>query len=597
MRKAAFLVLLLVPGMFVHGQNVPASVNLDSYGVRVEPDKRVMAVLATLEMARSLDPKDSGARLIKTPLSEMGNAYRAELDRDNAALPEDLRKKISVFVTSYKNRHSKLSDSDLLAPFISMAYALQPAPELGDPIVTSDLPGELLDVLDFAPLVREFYRRSTFSGKMSDYVKEYSADADATIRPSAREMVSELLDYLHTKPRLVYVERVKTTIKKPGSKDAVEGTTAKEHERRFVIVPEMLAPKGTINFLNIRDDYYVVVPPGTDLSVSEARRAFLRFVVDALVLERSKDIDPLREWGTSSLDEIRKANTAISPDLFIAVSRSLVAATDIRERQKIVERVALQRAQAAIARLKTDEEKKAYTQNTYGPYAASLTDEATLQMYEEYQKGAVFVFFFYDELKGVEDSGFDIASSLKEMMAGFDPAKEKDRIATTAASRSRAIAAREERKKHPQAADPVASNPVVTNLMQIQKTIEAKDYTKADADLKALIASYPNEPRIYYNMGRVAGLMAVDLTDTDKQTAKLREAQEAYSNVIRYATPDTDKALLSLTYVALGRIYEFANENEYALKLYNKAIEIGDVPSGGFKDALTAKQRLLKPQP
>ena len=52
-----------------------------------------------------------------------------------------------------------------------------------------------------------------------------------------------------------------------------------------------------------------------------------------------------------------------------------------------------------------------------------------------------------------------------------------------------------------------------------------------------------------------------------------------------------------LTYVALARIYEFANDNEYAVKLYDKAIEIGDVPSGGFRDAIAAKQRLLKPQP
>jgi tetratricopeptide (TPR) repeat protein len=597
MRKAVFPFLVLALAVLAHGQNVPASFNLQSYGVRVEPDKRVMAVLATLEMARSLDPRDSGARLIRTPLSDKGNAFREELDRDNAALPEDLRKKISVFVTSYKSRHSKLNDAELVAPFISMAYALQPAPELGDPNVTSDLPGELLDVLDFAPLVREFYRRSTFAGKLNDYVREYSTDADAAVRPSAREMVSELLDYLHTRPRLIYVERVKTTIKKPGSKQAIEGTTSKEHERHFAIVPEKLAPKGTINFLNIRDDYYVIVPPETDLSVSEARRAFLRFVIDALVLEHSNDADPMREWGKTALDEVRKTNSGVSPDPFLAISRSLVAAVDIRARQRIVEQVALQQAQARIAAFKTDDEKKAYTLSTYEPYAASLNDEAMQQLYDDYLRGAVFVFYFYDELKGLETSGFDIAGSLKEMMAGFDAAKEKDRLASTSAARSRAVAAREERKKHPQSADTVASNPVTANLLQIQKTIEAKDYAKADADLKLLLASYPNEPRIYYNLGRVAGLIAVEMTETDKQTTKLREAQDAYSNVIRYATPNTDRALLSLTYLALGRIYEFASEKDYAIKLYDKAIEIGDVPSGGFKDAIAAKQRLLKPQP
>src|SRR4051794_27931986 len=107
-------------------------------------------------------------------------------------------------------------------------------------------------------------------------------------------MGSELLDYPHTRPQLIYIERVKKTIKAPKGKETIERIEPKEHNRRFFVVPEKLAPKGDINFLNVRDDYYVVVPPETDLSVSEARRAFLRFVVDALVLEHAKEVDPMR---------------------------------------------------------------------------------------------------------------------------------------------------------------------------------------------------------------------------------------------------------------------------------------------------------------
>jgi hypothetical protein len=595
MRKLGLFVLFAVLGVAAQAQKVPASFNLESYGVRVEPDKRVMLVLATLEMAQSFDPKDNGARLIKTPLSEKGNAFREELARDNATLPDDLRKKISVFLTSYKKRHANLSDAELVAPFISMAYALQPVPDLSDPYVTSDLPGELQDVLDFAPLVREFYRRSTIAAKLNDYVKEYSADADATLRPSTREMVSEILDYLHTRPELIYIERVKTTIKAPKGKETVERIEPKEHDRRFFVVPEMLAPKGTINFLNVRDDYYVVVPPETDLSVSEARRAFLRFVVDAIVLAHSKEADAMRDWGKTALEEVRKADPQVPPDAFLAISRSLVAAVDIREKQYLAERVATNQARQRIAGAKTDADKRAVSAELER-YKQSLADESTLELYEDYQRGAVFAFYFADELRGVEESGFDIAGSLKEMIAGFDGTKEASRLASTADARRRAIATREERKKNPQTTTAAMSNPMVTRLTDIQKAIDTKDYAKADTDLKALLQSYPSEPRIYYNIGRVAGLTAATVTDQDQQLAKLREAQEAYSNVIRYAGRDTDPALLSLTYVALARIYEFANENEYALKLYDKAIEIGNVPSGAYNDALTAKARLIKPQ-
>ena len=52
--------------------------------------------------------------------------------------------------------------------------------------------------------------------------------------------------------------------------------------------------------------------------------------------------------------------------------------------------------------------------------------------------------------------------------------------------------------------------------------------------------------------------------------------------------------MLSLTYVALARIYEFDDNKDYAIKLYDKAIELADVPGGAYSQAIAGKQRLLK---
>jgi len=593
MQKALVLLALLAAVVSVHAQKVPVGFDLSNYGVRVEPDKRVMAVLAALEMARSLDPKDNGAKLINTPLSDRGAAFRERLAADNSALPEDLRTTISLFFTAFKKKHPKTADADLITPFVSMAFTLQPAPDLSDPAVTSDLPGELLDVLDFSPLVREFYRRS-LSQHLDEYVKQYRADADATLRPSAREMVSELLGYLHTRPRLEFIEKIKTTVKKPGSKQTVEAVTPRVHDRQFTIVPELLAPKGNVDFLNIRDDYFVVVPPDTDLTVSEARRAFLRFVIDPLVLEHSKQADPLRDWGKQAIVELQKTDPSVSPDVFLAISRSLVAAVDVRERQFLAERNATEQARQRIGGVKTDDEKRAISAELEH-YKQTLADQAALDLYDDYQRGAVFAFYFADELKGVEESGFDIAGSMQEMFAGFDGVKAADRVASTGEARKRALALRQERKKESQATPNLASNPVTTRLLEIQKTIDAKNFTKAGAELKALLEQYPGEPRIYYTMGRVAGLSATDMTDPDLQRARLLEAKTAYTNVINTATASTDVALLSLTYLALGRIYEFADETDMAVKLYDKVLSFGDVRGGGYKEAKGAKERMLKP--
>ncbi len=59
---------------------------------------------------------------------------------------------------------------------------------------------------------------------------------------------------------------------------------------------------------------------------------------------------------------------------------------------------------------------------------------------------------------------------------------------------------------------------------------------------------------------------------------------------------NTDPALVSLTFVALAKIYEFYDEKAYAIALYDRAIQIGEIPNGGHAEAIAAKARLLKDQ-
>lgn len=596
--KVKLLGVFLLP-LFViasHGQSTAPIADLSNYGVRIEPDKRLIVVLAALEMATARNAAGVDERLINTPLSEKGKKFREQLIADNSTLNEDLKRRISMFVAAHKKRHPGTTDSELVAPFISMAYSLSPVPELADPVVMNDLPGSLLDVLDFAPLAREFYRRSTLSTKLDDYIREYRRDSDGILRSSAREMVSELLDYLHTRPVLVISEKVKTETQKGKSKrEIIQKVETRTHERNFYLVPERLAARDTITFLNVRDDYYVIVPPDADLLFSEARRAFIQFIIDPLVLNNAKEIGPMRDWVKPLLDERRKTNTSLSPDVFLAISRSLVAAIDVRQAEYEQVRIATSQAREKVARLKTDEEKRAVSADLE-KFKQALADESTLRLYEDHEKGAVLSFYFADQLRGIEDSGFDIAASLREMIASFDAANESGRIAATADARRRAVAAREDRKKHPETRTVTVENPVTVRLLAIQKTIDQKDLAKAAADLKQLNAEFPREPRIHYSIGRVASLRAESMDDPEMQARTLLEAKTAYSNVIGTATADTDKALLSLAFVALGRIYEFENQPDYALKLYDKAIELQDVPGGAFRDALAAKQRLLKPQ-
>jgi hypothetical protein len=317
-------------------------------------------------------------------------------------------------------------------------------------------------------------------------------------------------------------------------------------------------------------------------------------VVDGLILKNAKEVADAVPKVKPFLDERRKTDPSLSPDAYLTISRSLSAAIDAREAEYIKTDAATAIARQRLAGLKTDEEKRVITADLER-YKQAQADETALRLSEDYEKGAILDFYFAQELHGMETSGFDIAGSMREMLYSLDASKEAGRLAEFAEARKRALAAREARKTSPTSTvAAVVENPVTTRLLDIQKTIESKNYNKADADLNDLLKTNPTDPRIYYNLGRVATLQLENINDPDEQTKKLIEAKNAYVKVIETSTAATDKALLSLTYVALGRIYEFYNDKDTSIKLYDRAIQLSDVPGGAYAQAIAGKQRLLK---
>lgn len=583
----------------VLAQSSPVGFDLSNFGVRIEPDRRVMTVLATLEAARTTNAAGESVPVLNTPLSAQGAKFRDQLRSDLARLDPKLRERISLFVVQHKRRNADLSDAQITASFVSMAYALTPVPELADPVVTIDLPGNLLDVLDFAPLVRDFYRASSFSANLSSYLKNYSAVADGSLRRSTGDMVTELLSYLQTRPQIYYSESVRTETQKSGSKKTtLTSTERRERERRFILVPEMLAPAGNVVFLNVKDDYYAVVPPDTDVTLSETRRAFLQFVIDPLVLGSAKDIAIVRDAVKKLIEDQRAKNPLVSPDVFLTISRSLVAAIDSKQNENLRIKLGTAQFRQKIETKKTEAEKKQVFAELE-KYKAEQADETILRLSEDYERGATLVFYFADQLKGIEDSGFNIAASLREMILSLDTTKEVGRYEQVAEARKRALAVRETRKANPNETI-IIENPVTTRLLAIDKIVESKNYVEARAELRSLLDKNPSDARIHYNYGRVTGLLASEIVkpeEAPKQRELLLDAKEAFEKVIRLAAVQrTDAALVSLSYVALAKIYEHYGDSTYAIGIYDAAIRVGDVNGGAYSEALTAKARLMKDQ-
>jgi hypothetical protein len=566
--------------------------DLTEYGVRIEPDPRLIVMMAALDAA-GFDP---------TPPGKQISTFRALVRKDNATLDPSLRERMKNFFEKTK-QPAPATAADQAARYVSLAYALGPVPTLDPPERSDDLPGGVLEVLDFSSLVREYYRKSGIDERLLSYARAYQAEGDRLRRP-AGEMVRSVLSYLHTRPITVTQERVR--VQSPDKKkNAKTGIATVEHTRRFFIVPDLLAVPGAINFRVITDDYYAIVPEGIDPASSELRRAFIQFVVDALVLHNNKAVAARRDEIKQLIDARTKEGGTVSPDVFVVVTKSLVAAADARfeEAGRIAQVDALQRTRVAEA--KDDATRAAIVRQAQAARSA-ITDEAVARLADDYDKGALLDFYFADQLRDVSASGFDLANFLADMINGFDPARILGKRGEVKDAQERAIAAR---KAHPrysawlvdpanektEAADSTRSIALTKSLREVETLLQTKDYPAAETKLKALLQENPGDPRLFFALGQTASLWARDTTDDDLQEQRLNISLANYGFAVQAASPESDRVLLSRAHEAMGRILAFLDRKDEAMKEFDAAINIGDVAGGAYKDAIEGKRKLAQP--
>jgi hypothetical protein len=606
-RKACFAIVIFIsagtasaqrptptpsPRVPAQGQaSSTASFELAEYGVSIRPDPRLIIMTAALDAA-GFDP---------TPAGKEPSPFRLLVRKDQANLDTGLRERLKAFFDRNK-LPAPATAADQAARYVSLAYALGEPPQLDSPDRSDDLPGGVLEVFDFGPLVREFYKKSAIDERLASYLRAYQAEGERLRQPAA-EMVRAVLSYLHTRPIVVRAERVK--VKSPDKKKNVQAYTTREHERRFYIVPDLMAAPGAINFRVIADDYYAIVPEGTDPASSEMRRGFLEYVIDPLVLKFNKEIAAQRDLIKQLIDARTKDGAAVSPDVFVVVRRSFVAAADARfeELNRLTTLTNVQRAR--LQRAKDDAARRTIAAEAEKSRAA-IADEAISRLAEEYEKGAVLDFFFADQLRDFQSSGFDVGGFFAEMITGFDPARENKRLADASAARDRAIAAR---KAHPRYSvwliDPsaearegtevVGGSALVKSLTEVEKLLQTRNYEEAETRLKAMLREYPGEPRLFFTLGQTASLWARDTTDDELQSQRLNRALANYRLAVAAAAPETEKVLLSRAHEAMGRILAFLDHNDEAIKEFEAAIKIGDVTGGAYRDAIEGKRKLAQP--
>jgi hypothetical protein len=415
-------------------------------------------------------------------------------------------------------------------------------------------------------------------------------------------MLRSLLTYLHTRPITTTYERVEVKAPSASKKKQNRTYSTRQKDRRFLILPDLLAPRGAINFRVIGEDYYAIVPEGTDPAFSELRRAYLQYVIDALVLRFNKEIAARRDDIRKLLDVREKAGSQVSADVFLTVGRSLVAAADARYDEALKLALLVRSARGQLSAAKDDATRTSIGKDVQ-TQIASIQDDTIARLADEYEKGAVLTFFFSDQLKGIETAGFDIANFFPDMLASFDPTREAKRPAEYAEARQRSVAAREARiaarKAELASASNDSNNPretaLVKELSAVEDTLRNRNYIDAEAHLKDMLRDFPGEPRIFFALGQTSSLAAMDATDDPIKIERLNRALGQYRLAIQASSPESDKAILSRAHEAMGRINAFLDNKDEALKEFDEVIKLGEVRGGAYLQAIEGKKRLTQP--
>ncbi|MFL6253478.1 MAG: hypothetical protein ACJ74T_00510 [Pyrinomonadaceae bacterium] len=579
-----------------------ASLGLTDYGIEIAPDERLVVMMAALDAA-GWDP---------TPQGERPSVFRELVRREQAGMDSALRKRMQDFYarnalkdvadnpSTGVNEAVHYTPAEQAARYLSLAYTLGPPPAFEAPARSEDLPSGVLEVLDFVPLVREFYKQSGMDARLPNYMGMHRAAGDK-LRAETIDMARGVLSYLNTRPETLIRERVVVPSAAPAQskkKEEKQVTVMREHVRRFRVVPDLLAAPGAINLRAVGDDYFVIVPADTDPRLSETRRAYVQFVVDPLISRFSREVAARRPEIKQLLEaEQARRGRTFGPDVFLTVSRSLVAAADARM-DELVRLRALQLETSRRLQTAADPAAKDVVLKESKERQAAIQDSTTAQLAEAYERGAVLSFHFADQLRGFEGSGFDVATYIPDMVAAFNVEREQKRPAEYAAVVARV---RESRRRtlEARASEPAEAPPtderraaLLKSLNDVGELLRLRNYEEANARLATLKGEYADEPLIYFTLGQAASLSAQEAIDEALQAERLNAALGHFRQAILFATADTDPSLVVRAHLSSGRILAHLERREDALREFDAVISSTKPTDRLYQEALAEKKKL-----
>lgn len=536
-------------------KRVPLSENpqatLGDVNCDVGVDKRVIVMMAALNMAGyTHEPSNR-------PLSELRKQLRTDL--------KDLNPQVVSKLSAYFESHKKGKEpAAAVAPYLSLALTLNDPPDFTIEVPTERLPDDVRDITDFPPLLEEFYQAASFGKLLPKYAKYY-ADIAGQYGPGLAASVSAVIAYLHTEPilelRPLYVPR-------PQKGKTVDESVAERRVRRFIVVPDLLNSSGSANLRVVRDNYYLLLGPTREANVRAMRRGFLRFVMDPVTERHVREVRTIQKELKALLDargdkvsEEYKQRSA-----FYLLTDSFVKATDAR---------------MEVLGLPV---KRNYTEA-----------DAIFDLSQEYERGAVLVFHFYDKMSAYDRIGVNIRDYSEDLLLKIDFEREAKRLDEYAQRLARYKQAKLEATAAPAPAPTIsnADDATVSRLVQADQLILARRYDDARATLQSVLKDRPNNARALFGMAEVTSKKASQISDTDRLGEELYAAVELYKQAADNASTDTEKWLKQRSYVSAGKILAFLGQNNDAAAAFELAIGLGEAADkAAYAEAVKEKAKL-----
>ena len=552
---------------------VPSEAN-----VRISPDVRTFVVMAALNIA-GFDYESGGL-----PLSPA----RVELRKDLAKLDPALKEKLASFYQAH--RRPGVDETSDAGRYAALSLLMTEPP--GFTVYQSSdrpLPADLESLADFVPLVREFYIKSGIRELVPKYMGVGEAYATA-LRNPVGVVIYDVLDYFHTRPETVI--NMRPLIVKTGE---VEGkrekatVVSRTRTRQVFVIPDPLAARDTAivrgDILNqkedilarrVGDDYIVIIGPSRSPSADSVRQAMIRFVIDPMVERHLKTSLEFKEPIAKLVADVPTASKEYANSVYLVIRESLAQATEARLR-------------------------RIYSIASKGTYSE---DSAVFDLAQAYLRGAVLSFHFYESLNGFEKVGIGIEDFFDHMVANAKFDREAARAKEFESVVARVSASRTKSSRPNSDSEGAAAEAVIgamgAKVLKSDDLIRQKKFGEARAILDDVLAVEPNNARALYGMAQVVMQMAsaaeldpkTDENDRiQMQHDRLERAIKLYRQAIEKASKDSERWLIQWSHVLLGRVLDFQEFRADALSEYEKAIAMGDIPNGAYKEALEGKQR------